>query len=238
MISGQPDKHNIAVPDAPEVHHEIEMLNIDNELIRERIEEDMDFKIPGLPHSTVKQLQSANVRELIQKIENHPNRHALQRDLQQSQSFNPFSQESKEMIHEVGNIELCELLDTEPKTQCKVCLSYWDIGIVYCTCGHFLRTGTEENKKFIQYTMDLLSIPDYYIKKGRPHGHRYGKKPGDKEYYIAHQLKKKCKKKYYQGIHDRFVRDDKFRNRMIEMVEPKIFVAKWMILRTKIVPTI
>ena len=76
------------------------MLNIDNELIREKIEEDMDFKIQGLPHSTVKQLQSANVRELIQKIENHPNRHALQRDPQQSQSFNPFSQESKQMIHE------------------------------------------------------------------------------------------------------------------------------------------
>ena len=36
--SGQPDKHNVAVPDAPEVHHEIKMLNIDNELIRERIE--------------------------------------------------------------------------------------------------------------------------------------------------------------------------------------------------------
>ena len=65
----------------------------------------------------MKQLHSASVRELIQKIENHPNRHALQRDLQQSQSFNPFSQESKEMIHEVGNIELCELLDMEPKTQ-------------------------------------------------------------------------------------------------------------------------
>ena len=32
--------------------------------------------------------------------------------------------------------------------------------------------------KFVQYTMDLLSIPNYYIKKGRPHGHRYGKKPG------------------------------------------------------------
>ena len=87
--SGQPDKHNVAVQDDPEVHHEIKMLNIDNEIIRERIEEDMDFKIPGLPHSTVKQLQSANVRELIQKIENHPNRQALQRDLQQSQSFNP-----------------------------------------------------------------------------------------------------------------------------------------------------
>ena len=85
----------------------------------------MDFNIPGLLHSGVKQLHSASVRELIQKIENHPNRHALQRDLQQSQSFNPFSQESKEMIHEVGNIELCELLDMEHKAQCKVCLSYW-----------------------------------------------------------------------------------------------------------------
>ena len=163
--SGQPDKHNVAVQDDPEVYHEIKTLNTDNEAIRERIEEDMDFKIPGLPHSTVKQLQSASVRELIQKIENHPNRHALQRDLQQSQSFNPFSPESKQMIHEVGNIELCELLKTEPKTQCKVCLSYWDIGIVYCTCGHFLRKGREENQKFIQYTMDLLSIPDHYIKK-------------------------------------------------------------------------
>ena len=142
----------------------------------------MDFKIPGLPHSILKQAQSASVRELIQKIDNHPNRHALQRDLQQSQSFNPFSTESKQMIHEVGNIELCELLDTEPKTQCKVCLSYWDIGIVYCTCGHFLRKGRDENQKFIKYTMDLLSIPDYCIKKGRRHGHRYGKKPGDKEY--------------------------------------------------------
>ena len=109
--SGQPDKHEIALRAAPEVHREIMTLNADSELTRERIEEDMDFKIPGLPHSTVKQLQSASVRELIQKIENHPNRHALQRDLQQSQSFNPSSQESKQMIHEVGNIELCELLD-------------------------------------------------------------------------------------------------------------------------------
>ena len=115
------------------------MLNTDNELIRERIEEDVDFKIPGLPLSVVKQLQSANVRELIQKIENHPNRHAFQRDPQRSQSATPFSQESKQMIHEVGNIELCQLLDTEPKTQCKICVSYWDIDIVYCTCGHFLR---------------------------------------------------------------------------------------------------
>ena len=137
--SGQPDKHEIALRAALKY------------IVRSR---------HGLQNSKMKQLQSASVRGLVQKIENHPNRHGLQRDLQQSQSFNPFSQESK-----LGNIELCELLDTEPKTQCKVCLSYWDIGIVYCTCGHFLRKGTEENKKFVQYTMGLLCIPDYFFKE-------------------------------------------------------------------------
>ena len=55
-----------------------------------------------------------------------------------------------------------------------------------------------------------------FLKKGRPHGHRYGKKPGDKENYIAHQFKKKCKK-YFQGNHDQFVRDDKFCRNMIEI---------------------
>ena len=178
-----------------EVHREITTLNTDNEFIRERIEEDMDFKIPGLPHSTVKQLQSASVRELIQKIENHPNRHALFNDTnQQSQSFNPFSQESKQMIHEVGNIELCELLDMEPKTQCKVCLSYWDIGIVHCTCGHFLRKGTEDNKKFVQYTMDLLSIPNLlFIERATPRAPLREEAKGQR---ILHRpfTQKKCKK--------------------------------------------
>ena len=143
--SGQADKCSDAV------HHEIKILDTDNEFLRERIEEDMDFKIPGLPHSIVKQLQSANVRELIQKIENHPNRHALQRHLQQSQSLNPFSPESKQMIHEVGNIELCELLDTEPTTQCQsrfIILGHQHRLLHVRTL--LAKRGTEENKKFIQ----------------------------------------------------------------------------------------
>ena len=110
----------------------------------------------------------------------------------------------KDVIKAAGNTELCELLDVEPKAQCKVCLSYWDVGIVYCTCGHFLRDDTTENKKYIKSVLDLFSIPHYYIRKGRPHGHRYGKKEGNHEYLIANSLKKKCKKRDFLGIHDRF----------------------------------
>ena len=171
--------------------HESETFNVGNETLRKRTERsvadhdvshesivvneaDMDFRIPGLPHSVVKHSQSTSVRELIQKIENHPDRHALQQDLRQNQSFNPFSPESKQMIQDVGTIELSEELETEPKTQCKACLSYWNIGMIYCTCGHFLQKETGVNRKFVKYTMDHLSVLQYVIKKGRPHGHRYG----------------------------------------------------------------
>ena len=84
----------------------------------------MDFRIPGLPHPVVRYAQSASVREWIQKIENHPDRHALQQDLRQNQAKKPFSPESKKMVQQdVGNIELFAMLETEPKTQCTACLS-------------------------------------------------------------------------------------------------------------------
>ena len=75
--------------------------------------------------------------------------------------------------------------------------------------------------------MDLLPVPEYVIKKGRPHGHRYGKKPGHKEYYLANQSKKKCKKRQFLGIHDRFLQDQEFRTRMIENHRGEEVCRRW-----------
>ena len=154
-------------------------------------EVDIDFRIPRLPHSVVKEAENYRVRELVKKIENHPRRQSLQQDLQQNRAYNPFSTTTKKMIQDVGNVEPFELFETDPKTQCKECLSYWSEGIVYCTCGHLLKES-EANRGVIQKTLDLLSIPNYVIKKGRPHGHRYGKTPKKKEHHLAHNLKKRC----------------------------------------------
>ena len=176
-----------------DVNHEQSMLN----------EVDIDFRIPRLPLSCVKQAENYRVRELVKKIENHPQRQSLQRDLQQNKAYNPFSPESKQVIQDMGNVELFELFLTDPKTQCKECLSYWSEAIVCCTCGHLLKESAA-NRGVIQYTLDLLSIQNYVIKKGRHHGRRYGKTPQQKEYHLANNLKKRCIKKSYQGIHDRF----------------------------------
>ena len=191
--SGEPVKssasaHTVKEQFALEDNRDIASFNTDNEFNRAIDEENIDFNIPGVPNSTVKRSHGVNVRNLIQKIENHPQRQALQSDLQQHRQFNPFSKESQDVIKAAGNTELCELLDVEPKAQCKACLAYWDAGIVYCTCGHFLRYDTTENKKYIKSVLDLFSIPNFYIRKGRPHGHRYGKKEGDQEYHTAQSL--------------------------------------------------
>ena len=180
-------------------------------------DENIDFNISGVPNAMVKRSHSINVHNLIQQIENHPQRQALQSDLQQHRAFNPFSKESKDAIMAAGNTELCEMVDVEPKSQCRACLTYWNVGIVYCTCGHLLQDDTTENKKYISSVLDLLSIPIFYIRKGRPHGHRYGKKPGCKEYHTANQLQKRCRKKRYENIHDRFIRDKFFRKTMMEL---------------------
>ena len=74
-----------------------------------------------------------------------------------------------------------------------------------------------ENKKYISAVLDTFSIPNFYIRKGRPHGHRYGKAPGCKEYHTANQLQKRCRKKKYDSIHDRYIRDETFRKAMIEV---------------------
>ena len=81
-------------------------------------EVDIDFRILGLPHSVVKQADNYRVRELVKKIENHRHRQSLQRDLQQNKAYNPFSAKSKKMIQDMGNVELFELFETDPKTQC------------------------------------------------------------------------------------------------------------------------
>ena len=84
----------------------------------------------------------------------------------------------------------------------------------HCTCGHLLKESAA-NWGAIQCALDL-SIQNHVIKKGQPHGHRHGKTPQKKEYHQAHLLKKRCIKKHFKGIHDRFLKDPEFRESQLE----------------------
>ena len=55
---------------------------------------DVDFRVLGLSHAVVKEAENFRVQELVKNIESHPHREALQADLQQSNVYNPFSNNS------------------------------------------------------------------------------------------------------------------------------------------------
>ena len=123
-------------------------------LFTQREEIDIDFRVSGLPHAVVKQAENFRVREPVKKIESHPHREALQANLQQNNAYKPFSDESKPMIREVGNVEFFELCETIPKVQCSECLLCWNQGIFYCTCGHIF-IESESSQNFHQWRLDV-----------------------------------------------------------------------------------
>ena len=186
--------------------------------------EEIDFRVSGFPHAVVKQAENFRVRELVKKIESHPHRRAFQADLQQNNAYNPFSEESKVMIRENGNVELFELCETIPKVQCSECLLYWNQGIVYCICGHLLKESESS-----QWRLDAFSIQNYVIKKERFRGARHGKTEAQKEHFIDHNARRRCIKKTFDGIHDRFQRDLVYRDSQLnKLAGPRRSASQWM----------
>ena len=138
----------------------------------------VDFSVSGIPEEAVKRSENFNILQLVRRITRHPQKQAVQNDLDKEQSFNAFSDESKRAIMEAGNIEISEIVNAEPKWQCKSCLNHCNPGVIYCVCGRLMTTDSAENRKYISSTLDSFSIPSFYIRKDRPRGHRYGKAPG------------------------------------------------------------
>ena len=138
----------------------------------------VDFSVSGIPEEAVKRSENFSILQLIRRITRHPQKQAVQNDLDKEQSFNAFSAESKKAIKKAGNIEISEIINAEPKWQCKSCLNHCNPGVIYCVCGRLMTTDSAENRKYISSTLDSFSIPCFYIRKDRPRGHRYGKAPG------------------------------------------------------------
>ena len=69
---------------------------------------DIDFSVSGIPEETVKRSETMSILNLIRRITRHPQKEAVQNDLDKKQSFNAFSDESKKAIKESGNIEISE----------------------------------------------------------------------------------------------------------------------------------
>ena len=73
----------------------------------------------------------------------------------------------------MDNTEIFELCETSSKQECPDCNFYWEAGIVCCSCGRCLRMSRNE-KEVDKSNNDVVSIPDYVIKKNYMRGARHG----------------------------------------------------------------
>ena len=136
----------------------------------------VEFRIPGIPHSAVEQVETnrkEKVRRFIEQFENHPNRNMLLKDFEKSEEINHFSQDSKDLITEMGNNEIFEFYETSSKRPCPDCALHREMGNVYCTCGKCTRP-TEKNRRYSKDRYDSLSILGYVIKKNQSRGPWHG----------------------------------------------------------------
>ena len=126
-----------------------------------------EFRIQGLFHPAVQEhehIRKQAVQKLIHQFENHPNKEALQADLKQNRAFNAFSEQSKEMIYSIRNMEARSLLTYNAPT---VCMTNKPKGI-----GTVLRLS-DKVRKLNSDRYYVLSISNYVIKNGPSHGRRH-----------------------------------------------------------------
>ena len=109
------------------------------------------------------------------------------------------------------------------KVQCQDCFLYRRICIVYCTCGTCLRPS-QKNRKLNKDRFDVLSIPNYVVKKGPSHGARHGPTERQRIYFKAHNALSKAKKHGHKTILDRFLNSSRYRDSQTNIGGMKIFV--------------
>ena len=81
---------------------------------------------------------------------------------------------------------------------------------------HLLREN-QASRSILRWTLDLPSIPNYVIEKGRPHGNRFGETKEQKNHHIAHNLRKRYVKKGFEVIQDDFQNVSIFRESLLSI---------------------
>ena len=90
----------------------------------------VDHRIVGVPLSAVEPQNTTSenkVKKLIEKFENHKNKHSLIQDLRQTEKINKFSKESQDLTADMDNTEIFELCENSSKQQCPDCNVYWEM---------------------------------------------------------------------------------------------------------------
>ena len=131
------------------------------------------------------------VRRFVEQFDNHPSRNVLLKDFEKSEEINHFSEESKDLITDMGNNEIFEFCKTSSKRQCpelRLMLENW-YRRLHMRKMHAAFGKRVDNKD----RYDSLSIPGYVIKKNQARGPRHGQSMRQIMYHKGRDMLRKDK---------------------------------------------
>ena len=172
----------------------------------------IDFRIQSIPHAAVEQDEDDRkrlIRSQMCEVENHLDKEALIADLQNIGTHNPFSVESKKMIHNLGHVECFELCDISSEIQCSYVHKYWTEGVVCCTCRTCL-IPAEHTRRLTKERFDTLTFP-FSLSKGNTQRCSQPETGAQREYRQARDCSKKASKNGRSSILQRFQQHDTYR---------------------------
>ena len=82
---------------------------------------------------------------------------------------------------------------------------------------HVSISSHKSSQHFHQWRLDAFSIPHYVIRNRRPRGARHGKTEAQKQHFSAHNARRRCIKKNFNGIHGRFQRNSENRDSQLKI---------------------
>ena len=79
----------------------------------------IDLRVPGVPQKAVfeDEDRTKRIRRLAHTLKNQSEEKALIKDMQKTDTFNPFSEGSNKIIHNLGNVEYFDLCEVSAKAQ-------------------------------------------------------------------------------------------------------------------------
>ena len=174
-------------------------------------EVDIDFRIPGLPHSVVKQAVNYCVRELVGKIENHPHRQCSSTRSTTERSLQPVKCDVQENDSGHGQCRaVCNCSRQTPRRSAK---NGCHTGVKASSIAHAgfswkklwpIEVSSKKHWTFFQFQNMSLRRDDLMaIDMGKLH---------NKKNIIKSIIwKRDASRSVFKGIRDRFVNDPDFR---------------------------
>ena len=111
---------------------------------------------------------------------------------------------------------MCELLVTEPEAQCKVCLSYLDVASSVARAGTSFEMERRRTRNLSSTPWISSRYPNLLHKeRATPRAPLREEARGPR--VLHRKFAQEAIAKFYLGIHDRFIRDEKFRKNMCDI---------------------